>query len=103
MKTILVILISIICVLVVLVVRKPTPEPPDEHLEVINRLRAKSDSLQNQLDILIIHYRNVSAAYREASTKVLKIQRKYELEKKRKVAVLSDAAYDSVLNRLYPR
>lgn len=74
-----------------------------EEVQTRAKLQSKADSIQNEIDLLLIHYRNVSAAYRKAIEEELKWQKKYELEKKRKVGILTDAAYDSVLNRLYPR
>lgn len=74
-----------------------------EEARIRESLQHKADSIQKEIDLLIIHYRNVSDAYRKASEEARKFEKKYETEKKRKVGILTDAAYDSVINRLYPR
>lgn len=67
------------------------------------KLLREMDSLQHQYDYLVIHYRNVSEAYRHASQEALKYQNLYERQRKKKLSFDSDSDYDSVLNVLYPR
>lgn len=73
------------------------------HVKQAGEFRRKADSLDQEIDLIISHYVRLQASYLVATQEGIKWEKRYHDEKKRKTGILTDAAYDSVLNRLYPR
>lgn len=88
-----------IVILLMLLSRKQEPEVR----VVIRENTRKIDSLENQIDLLVIHYRNISDAYRKTNKELTDLQKRYNELRKNKTPILADSAYDSILNVLYPR
>lgn len=73
------------------------------HMEQVKAAKRQADSLEREMDLLVSHYVRLQASYRVATDNSLKWEKRYHDEKKRKTGILTDVAYDSIINGLYPR
>lgn len=71
--------------------------------EELRKKQKQIDSLEQEYQYIIIHYTTLNANYQRALKKYNDLENKYRAAKSNKTPVLSDPAYDSILNRLYPR